>query len=389
MKNIAVIGAGPSGLMSIYSLLEDNSDLNITLIESENEIGKRIKVSGNGKCNFFHLPMDYQKYSNPLYAKKYMQPFMKKYKEIFNNLGIVFYSDDEGRCYPISNSSKTINHLFECFLKKNNVNILLNKTVKRFAEKNGKVSIWFDDRENIFDAVVLALGGFSYKYNFEEKNNFYKYNNIFITKLAPALTPIKTSNYKNKALVGKQFDVELTLTCKDDFLFKEKGRILFKKDGISGIVSLNLSSYLSRKHINNYDDYLIHIDFLPCYNKSELFNIIYDEKFTLYDNLSRLFIKELCDEFLMQKSDDIVSLIKNYKLSVKDLYSFDNSQVTSGGVDLKTLSNNGSFINSPLIFPCGEMLDIDGLCGGYNIAFCFASGYFVGKEVLKTIQKHQ
>ncbi len=382
MKKVAVIGAGPSGLMSIFALLEENSDVEITLFESSNEIGKRIKVSGNGRCNFFHLPIEYDKYSSPSYAKKYMELFLSKYQEIFDKLGFIYYHDEEGRCYPLSESSKTIIHLFTTFLEKKKVKVLLNTPVTKLISKDNHVELTYLDKKELFDDVILSVGGFSYLYDENAKREFFINNNIKLTKLSPSLTPIKTNKYLNKNLEGKRFKVCLSLTYKNQEVFKENGEILFKKDGISGIVTFNLSSYLARKHLTNYNDYLIHIDFAPNLDKEQLNQILYNTNFSLEDNLNRLFIKELKDELILTKAKDIIELIKNYKLTIIQLYPFASSQVTSGGIPLESIKDF-ALKDSPHIYPCGEILDIDGVCGGYNIAFCFASGYIVGKQITK------
>ncbi len=387
MKKVAIIGAGPSGLMSIYSLLETKEKIEIFLFDEQDDIGKRIKISGNGRCNFFHNPIDYNHYSSPENAEKYFHLFLTKCKEIFSNLGLIYYEDNEGRMYPLSNSSKTLIYLFKIMLKNSNVNVHLNTKIKRITPNLNKINIETKDNIYAFDAVILATGGFSYLYNKDEKVQFLKDNNIAITKLTPSLTPIRTEKYFNKALEGKRFKVKLSLTYFDKLIFEENGEILLKKDGISGIVTFNLSALLARKHLDSYDNYLIHIDFASNYSFDKLKDIIYDKKFSIEDNLSRLFIKELKDELLLHKGKNILSLIKDFTLKIKELYTFKDSQVTSGGIDISLINEDFSLKNNPLVFPCGELLDIDGDSGGYNIAFCFASGYQVGKSVIDKLKK--
>ncbi len=373
MKKVAVIGSGPSGLMSIYSLVK-NGYKDITLFESDNQIGRKIKVSGNGKCNFFHIPIDYSFYSNSFIAKEYMNDFLNDYEEIFNDLGLKYFFDNEGRVYPRSESSKTVVKLFERFLNMNNIKIKLNTYVNKVINKNNKLILNYNEIEEEYDFVVLAIGGFSYNANKEIKNKFMHDSNIKLTKITPALTPIKTTMFKNKKLEGKRFKVNLFLYENNKKIYEEYGEILIKKDGISGIVTFNISSILARKHLSSYNDYQIGIDFAPYYSYDELKYEIYNSSFTIEENLQNLFIEELKDEFMHYIKNDLISKIKNYKVKVIDLYPFESSQVTSGGIDL-TFLNNMLIDNN--IYPCGEILDIDGMCGGYNIAFAFASGYNV------------
>lgn len=379
MEKIAVIGSGPAGLMSIYSLVK-NGYKNITLFESDNQIGKRIKVSGNGRCNFFHTPIEYDKYSS-FNVKYYMDEFLKNSEEIFNDLGLRYVVDEEGRVYPRSDSSKMVVKIFERFLNKNNVTIKLNTRINKLEKKYNKIKLSYEDKYEEFDFVVLAIGGFSYKYNIDEKNTFLKESNILISDIKPSLVPIKTSKYKNKHLEGKRFKVKLSLLERNIKIYEENGEVLFKKDGISGIVTFNVSSILARKHLSSYKDYKVEIDFAPDLSINELKEEIYNPLFTLEENLENLFIEELKDELLMHNKKDIINYIKRYSLDVIDLYPFESSQVTSGGIKLDSL-NYFMLKNYDNVYPCGEILDIDGLCGGYNIAFAFASGYNV-KNVLK------
>ena len=382
MEKVAVIGSGPSGLMAIYSLIESGYN-NITLFESDNQIGKRIKVSGNGRCNFFHSPITYDKYSNPKVAEEYMELFLDNKDRIFSDLGFVYIIDDEGRMYPRSESSKMVVNLFSRFLKKHNVNIRLNSRVDKIYEKEEKVFLSINNVTEEYDKVILAIGGFSYLYNIEQKLDFLNISNIKISKITPSLTPIKTEKYLNKALEGKRFKVNLSLIYKDKLVYDEKGEILFKKDGVSGIVTFNISSYLARLHLDSYKDYRLEIDFAYDLSEDELETYLYNNNFTLEENLENLFIEELKDELIKKGVNNVIKNIKHYSLKIVSLYPFKDSQVTSGGILNKSINHNKSLINMKNVYPCGEILDIDGLCGGYNIAFAFASGYYVGKCVTK------
>ena len=233
------------------------------------------------------------------------------------------------------------------------------------------------------DKAILAIGGFSYLYNIEQKLDFLNNSNVKISKITPSLTPIKTEKYLNKALEGKRFKVNLSLIYKDKLVYDEKGEILFKKDGVSGIVTFNISSYLARLHLDSYKDYRLEIDFAYDLSEDELETYLYNNNFTLEENLENLFIEELKDELIKKGVNNVIKNIKHYSLKIVSLYPFKDSQVTSGGILNKSINHNKSLINMKNVYPCGEILDIDGLCGGYNIAFAFASGYYVGKCVTK------
>ncbi len=387
MKSIAIIGSGPAGLMAGLSLVEEGK-YKVTILEKDASIGKRIKVSGNGRCNFFNSNLNYDKYSD-IRVSQYFDLFLKVKEKAFNELGLIYYSDDENRMYPVSDSSKTIIKLFLNYFNRNNVDIRLNSEVKKIEKSGEKISLLINENYEYFDACILAIGGMSYRYDIQTKKEFMKKNKIELTKLSPSLTPIKTEKYKNKNLEGKRFKAEVKLYYKQKLIHKEKGEVLFKKDGISGIVIFNMSAYLARLHLDIYNDYYLEIDFLYDYSVETLRNILKNENFSIEENLQHLFIEEFKDELLMRSNnvETLIKLIKSFKLNVISLYPFENSQVTSGGIPLNCISEDLNLKDNNLIFPCGEILDIDGLCGGYNIAFAFASGYTIGKKVDKVLKK--
>ncbi len=383
MKSVAIIGSGPAGLMSAFLLSKKN--ISCVLFEKDKEIGKRLKVSGNGRCNLFHHPMDYTHYSNPFLAKKYMEDFMKNEKEIFSQLGLLTFDDEEGRTYPLSESGKQVVSLFLHALKKSNVEIRTSTEVLDIKKEGNGVKICLQDEELFFDACILALGGFSYRYLVEEKRKFYDKLAIPLTPCSPSLTPLYTSSYRNKNLEGKRYSVILRLFYKEQCIFKENGEILFKKDGISGIVTFNASAKLARLHLYNFDGYRVHIDFAPRYNEEELKKIVFHPDFSLEENLERMVGKELAEEWMwhIKKGNSPLQVIKDFSLDIKGLYPLEHSQVTSGGIDFHCLNEDGALYTLPQIYPCGEMLDIDGDSGGYNIAFAFASAYFVVQKMVK------
>lgn len=387
MKKIAFIGSGPSSLMGAFLL--SKKGFSCTIFEREAEIGKRLKISGNGRCNLFHHPLDFKYYKNQEFAKKYMEEFLLHEQEIFNELGLLTFDDEEGRTYPLSKEGKQVISLFMNALKRNGVNIIY-KEVKNIINLRDGVKIYTENEEYVFDECVFAIGGFSYRYPYEEKLSLCQKMNLSLTPLSPSLTPIKTSSYHNKNLEGRRYQVLLSLTKDHKQLFTEKGEILFKKDGISGIVTFNLSSVLARLHLADYKGYQIHIDFLPNISHDELKKIIYHPSFPLEENLERLLGKELQEEWMYwmkNKKKDLFSLIKDYTLDVISLYPLKDSQVTSGGINLSSLNKDGSLIHMNHVFPCGEILDIDGASGGYNIAFAFGSAYFVCQSIICRLKK--
>ena len=194
--------------------------------------------------------------------------------------------------------------------------------------------------------------------------------NLPLTKLTPSLAPLVTSKFSKK-LEGKRVKANVKLLYKGQIVKEEIGEVLFKKDGISGIVIFNMTSYLSRLHLSSYKDYQISLDMLK--------NLSYDElkKYKLIDrSLKNVLQMDIAEEIIKNNLDP-----KNYILDIKDIYDFKNSQVTSGGIDLSVINNDLSLKCDKNIFVGGEFIDIDGECGGYNIEFALLSGIRIGTNL--------
>jgi predicted flavoprotein YhiN len=189
-----------------------------------------------------------------------------------------------------------------------------------------------------------------------------------MTNLTPSLTPIITSKF-DKRLEGKRTKVNVKLFRNGNLVKIEDGEMLFKKDGVSGIVMFNMSSYLARQHIDNYEEYYFIIDLLPKISYHQYL------KFRSIDpSLRNIMQEDIAREVTSRGIDP-----KEMLLEIKGLYDFKNSQVTCGGVKLNELNFNLSLKKDNNIYIAGETIDIDGECGGYNIEFAFLSGIQIGR----------
>ncbi len=375
---LGIIGGGASGLIIASYLKRKNINIDITIFDRNKSLGRKILASGNGKCNFANfkaLPSDY---NNPDFIKKLFDKIKKE--DLINylsSLGLMFYFDSEGRMYPTSNSSETIVSLFTNDLK--DTKVLLNYTVKSVTYKNKK---YYIDNEE-FDYVVLASGSNS-SVDLSKVDSTYSYLkdlDIKLSRLLPSLVGYKLIDKDIAILKGYRSKSNVKLFDESNNLkFIENGEVIFKEDGISGIVILNSSHYY------NDSDYLI-LDLLYNVDKNELRYKI-DSRKTYYKDpsiyLNTLFHPTLI-KYLIKKniveSNQIIDFLSNFKLDIKSTYDFKESQVTRGGILICELNNNLSLKKYPNIFACGELLDINGVCGGYNLMFAFISGLFIAKRI--------
>lgn len=380
--NTCIIGGGASGLMCAVAL--NNKD--ILIIEKQDRIGKKILVTGNGKCNLtnenFHLSS---------YNTLKVEPFFKRfgvYKTLnfFDTLGLKTYTDGEGRVYPISNTATSVLDVIRLNIEKNNVKIKCNSFVKKLIKKDKTFQLILQD-DTIVNCknVVLSLGG-NCNLDFIENINLPKLNYI------ASLGALKTQ--KNKGLNNiKVSNVEVSLKLNEN-LYTEKGEILFKDNAISGIAIFNISTYLAR--INNFNATLM-INLLPEFDKQslikelkkrrEIFKDYFVENFFtgFFHKAISINLLEKCNINLHQKIslltnqnlEELADLILCYKIKTEDI--LDNNQVYSGGVDLDLLDENLQLKTCENLFLTGEMLNVDAVCGGYNLQWAWTSANVVAK----------
>lgn len=377
MKRIAVVGGGPGGLTACYKIKEEHPDYQVVLFEKDEIIGKRIKVSGNGRCNLLNININQNDYYNGEKINYILSYFNKYQNKFFSELNLHLYHDEEGRMYPITNSSKTVINAFINALNRKGVVIKLNEKFISLNKNNDKYLLITSCDKYIFDKVIFATGGASYLYKKEDYENIIKSlpYKINYEELSGVLCPIKVKEKINKACVGKRSKAKIYLYLNNDLIYEESGEILFKKDGISGIVIFNISRYIDYKKANLYS---LKINFIDGINKNQI-----DNELSLYSKkevISSYVVDEIAD-LILSYYNNVYQGLSSFILHVDSLYSLNESQVTRGGILIEELNNDLSLKKDGNIYFLGEMIDVDGKCGGYNIYFALASGYFVGSKI--------
>lgn len=377
MKRIAVVGGGPGGLTACYKIKEEHPDYQVVLFEKDEMIGKRIKVSGNGRCNLLNININQNDYYNGEKINYILSYFNKYQNDFFASLNLHLYHDDEGRMYPITNSSKTVVNAFINALNRKGVIIKLNEKYLSLKKDNDEYLLITSCDKYIFDKVIFATGGASYLYKKEDYENIIKSlpYKINYEELFGVLCPIKVKEKINKECVGKRSKAKIYLYLNDDLIYEESGEILFKKDGISGIVIFNISRYIDYKKANLYS---LKINFIDGINKNQI-----DNELSLYSKkevISSYVVDEIAD-LILSYYNNVYQGLSSFILHVDSLYSLNESQVTRGGILIEELNNDLSLKKDENIYFLGEMIDVDGKCGGYNIYFALASGYFVGSKI--------
>lgn len=393
MKHIAIIGGGASGIFSALHLKKlFNNQIDITIFEKNSRIGRKILASGNGKCNLSNETiLDNNIYNNELATKIYNEFPPIKLREYFDTLGLFTKVDQSNRVYPQTESSNSVLDLMLLHLNKAKVNILTNEIVVDIKKQNNKYLVKTKNIEKQFDYVIISTGSkaTSKLGSNNEGYDILKKLNINITPLKPGLVGIKTKKQDVSTLSGIRQKAIVKLYDNNKVIFDELGEVQFKDEGISGIVVMNASSIIARTN-NNLK---MSLDLLPNLNKDELINKL-EYISNLNNNISlkelthgilpKMLANKICDNLKDNLNiRNFVKLSKNYPITIEGTYGFDNAQICVGGIDLSELKDTLELKKHPNIYVTGEVIDIDGLCGGYNLQFAFASSYVVTNAIYK------
>lgn len=413
--DIGIIGGGASGMI-LASKIKNN---NVTLIEKNSKLGKKLLITGNGKCNFTNDDFsDLSLIYNNEFALKLVKRFdNKSFINFFNEIGIEEKKEVHRGItyyYPNSNKSTSVYYNLIDKINDNKVNIKLNSEVKDIKFDNNKFVVIVNDGDNlVFDKIVIATGGKSYSITGSDGFGYSlaKLFNHNIVEPLPALCGLKYSDNDLKDLKGVRIDAIVNAWDEVNgslcFLAKEEGEIQFNDYGVSGIPVMNLSRIVNRKIFEKHKIVLflnISNNFAPNIKKateSMVFKLNDRKKNIFYkkasdflcgyvpDELARVILsrsKVKFDNCVSEITDENIKLIAknllNFRIDVKGYTDFNNAQVTIGGVDTSEINevNLESKLQKGLYF-IGEVLDIDGRCGGYNLQLAYATASIVADNI--------
>lgn len=400
---IAIIGGGASGLCCAISAAikakKNNVPVRITIFESRDKAGRKILATGNGRCNLMNENEgDYYFDKNNFTSYALGRFNVKNNIDFFSQLGLYTRSDEEGRIYPLSNQATSVLDALRFGCEKYGVNIICDKQINEI-QFNGK--FFCLNGEYVFDKVVLACGGKAGVKNFNGYD-LLRQSGHSVTPLYPSLTKIEVKDKKfTKQLKGIRQKGRFILSAPDGIVAEENGELLFTDYGISGIAVMQLSAYVVR--IGKIDSLRVFADFVTEMPYNELVSAISafaksNPQGKLENLLSGFVAKKLGEAIIKsaglnlndsfvslddKKIKSIVSKLKKFTFEVDGVKGFDDAQVTAGGADTKQF--NPKTMESKKVkglYCVGELLDIDGLCGGYNLHWAWSSGRLCGENII-------
>lgn len=398
MYDVIIIGAGASGCFLALTLKYKNPNLKVALIEKDDKLGKKLLITGNGRCNLGNTNINIDNYNSSSSLEKFAKSLEKnEYLNYLKNFGILIKKEDTStRLYPYSNQAITVCKSFERALENEKVKLIYNYDVKKATYENS-FFVLNDDLK--CKKLVVATGGKTY-IKTETKDNGYNILKSFghtITKLYPALTFLKTNHKYIKDLQGVRANVVVSLSVDGFIIKKEEGQVQFTKDALSGICIFNLSRNVN-KYLKDNKKVEIIVDLVPDYNRTYIECYLKEfNDYNVVDAISCILNKKIAQVIsnTLKLSDKKISglskselenisyTLKNMHFNIIETGDFKAAQVTNGGAKLDEFTSGLESLKKPLLYAIGEVLDVDGKCGGYNLSWAFNSALIAAEDILK------
>lgn len=418
MKKIAIIGGGAAGMMAAVAATEQGEDApcSVTLFEKNTYLGAKVIISGGGRCNVTtgilevrELLKNYPRGAKFLISAMYRLP-PEKVMQWFEEHGVPLKTEEDLRVFPVSNNGKDVVGALEKQLRAKGVEVMCAAAVTHTARREGKFQLTLGGgREFLYDALILTTGGNAYRHT-GSTGDGYAFAQEFghkITPLAPSLSNFIVQKKLVGELAGVSFEkVHFTLYGEANKKYERSGAFVFTHKGVSGPAVFALSALAAYEKISPQEPRALYIDFFPdeksdAFEKRLLALIHKNPSKTLVNFLDILLPKSLCrviaqvaqiDEKktagVLTKQERLIlcTILKKFPLTVTGK-SAGEEFVTAGGVDLGEVNTNTmeSKICRNLYF-AGELLDIDGFTGGFNLQSSWATGALAGEHAVGPAQ---
>ena len=399
---VGIIGGGASGMAAALAAAE-NENVRVLLFERQARVGRKLQATGNGRCNLSNLHADVRGYhgNDPAFVRPAMDAYpVENTLNWFRAMGLFTVAEESGRVYPYSDQANSVVDVLRFALEKRNITLLtgfevtkVRKNAQGFAVENGEETLFCDK-------LIIACGGLAGT-KLGGSMSGYKLLGKFghrSTKLRPTLVQLKSGWAGGAALKGVRANCRVQILHDGAVFAQSSGELQFTEYGLSGPVIFEVS----RDVCQGGGEWTARLDLVPHVDENTLYAELVRRKGTglpveelltgiLHNRLGRVLtkaagvragrlVRELTDEELRE----VCRTVKAFEVSLTEPLGMDSAQVTAGGV--QTAEFCGETMESRLVpglYACGEVLDIDGDCGGYNLQWAWSSGRLAGKNAGK------
>ena len=394
---IGIIGGGASGMAAALSAAE-NPEVQVLLLERQARVGRKLQATGNGRCNLTNLHAmdggfhgDSPEFSH--YALERFSP--EENLRWFRKLGLLTVAEESGRVYPFSDQANSVVDVLRFALEKPNITLITGAEIQRVRREQGGFTLETGEKPYSCDRLIIACGGLAGTKLGGSMSGYKLLRSLGhrCTRLRPALVQLKTDWPAVTALKGVRAACRAEVYCGDTLWSQSAGEIQFTEYGLSGPVIFEVS----RDVCQQKGDWVCRLDLLPQLPQETLLDMLLarratglpaSELFTgiLHNRLGRVLTQE-CEIGpnvpIAQLSDRALRLAaetaKDFRVRLKEPLGMDSAQVTAGGIvteEFEETTMESKLL--PGLYACGEVLDVDGDCGGYNLQWAWSSGRLAG-----------
>ena len=410
MKKVIVVGGGAAGMMAAITSAQIGNQ--VTLIEKNEKLGKKLFITGKGRCNVTNACEIENLFKNIISNPKFMYSALYG----FDNRSIMDFLENNGchlkvergeRVFPVSDHSFDVIQAFQNIIRSLKIVVVLNTIVNEVIIENNLVKgVLCKNNEKIDgDAVIITTGGKSYPLTGSTGDGYQlaRMAGHSITRLSPALVPMQIQEDFCIRLQGLSLkNVNATITINEKEIYSDFGEMLFTHYGVSGPIILSGSSYFAKSFRPGIDKGCLILDLKPALtmeqldkrvlrdfeeNKNKQFKnaisgLFPTKMIPIMLELSQIDPEKKVNEISKEERLSFVSLIKNWKMTIIRLRDFNEAIITQGGVNIKEI--NPKTMESKLVkglYFAGEVLDVDALTGGFNLQIAWSTGYLAGGSI--------
>lgn len=400
-RRIGIIGGGAAGMMAAITAAREGAQ--VTILERNDRVGKKILVTGNGKCNLGNRDLRKDMYYGA--DREWIWDKLERFDtestvRFFESLGLMI-KERNGYLYPACEQAAVVLDVLRIALERLGVEIIYDckiNSIQRDAD-SGSILVSDGNQQYTFDAVVLACGSKAAPKTGSDGSGYKLAKQLGHTLVptVPALVQMRCAQDYFKAVAGVRTDALLKVWNQGKCVAQERGELQLTEYGISGIPVFQISrviNYLLREQ----NEVRVDIHLLPdmdegdyqtfCQNRMTLLSDVTVEEFftgMLHKKIMMLFVKQcglkpnaLVKDVKPDKLQQVFDLCREWRVTVNGSNPYDNAQVCAGGVDVRELSGNLESLKVPGVYFAGELIDVDGKCGGYNLQWAWCSGYIAG-----------
>ncbi|MEE1053311.1 MAG: aminoacetone oxidase family FAD-binding enzyme [Acutalibacteraceae bacterium] len=405
--DVVIVGGGAAGMCAAVNIKLRDRSISVAIIEQLSRVGKKLITTGNGRCNISNININIDRYhgENKEFAEYALQNYDNYYAaDFFSELGVVFTYDETGRAYPYSLQASSVIDALRFSLDELGVDVFLDTKVLSYKKSGAFFKLATNVDDFVAESLIIASGLYSGGEKLGSNGSMLdvlKKAGYKIVKTTPAIVQLKTDNSLTRSLKGIKINAEAKLFINNRLVRGEFGEVLFCDYGLSGPPIMQISREAERVHgekeitLDLMSEYtFVNVCDMLNFRASALLSRPLGEFFTgmLNKRVGQAIIKlcdlKLTDSVSTLNSNDIkrmANVIKGMKFKVLGTTDFENSQVTAGGLD--TNQFNPRTMESKLekgLYCIGEVLDIDGDCGGFNLQWAWSSAICAANAVCES-----